>query len=359
MSIWDWVRDAVGKAYQEGDAAVVQIYETYDSAMELRERDPEQSVAILLQARAQAEALGQPWWVQFCDHWRLQALLFHVRDYRRALDLAVECAVETRKPIYRQFPQRVCLHEDLICAYMGIDPEGYAPQIEQSLEYMATEAAPDAECLHCISQLRVELQMRTERYDEAEETALRALVRAREADDSLHAAESFCMLCLIARRKQNMQALGEYAEEAVRSGRAGRHNASIITGLMWQACAARAKGDDRGASRAYRTAIARANQRGSVPPPEYYLAISAFHEAAGDYESALAARKYEIAQIAGQGQTSRECDARLTICSYLQTLGRPAAEIEAELAQAEILAGQLRKPDRVRLEIARLRALPT
>src|SRR5262249_58918739 len=91
--------------------------------------NPDRTLTMLAEARTLAEQMGESWWVLFIDHWRLQALLNFKLDFRNVLDIAVGATLEARKPQYANFPQRICLHEDLISSYLGIDPFGHADAV--------------------------------------------------------------------------------------------------------------------------------------------------------------------------------------------------------------------------------------
>ena len=145
MSVWDWISEFESKAYASNDPERQQLVEYYYIAQEFHDYDHDRALALLQQGREFARRLGEPWWVLFYEHWRIQVLLFHKRDYTAALDAAVRAAVEVRKPIYAHLPQRICLHEDVISAYAGIDPAGHATKIQQALDYMESEITPDLE----------------------------------------------------------------------------------------------------------------------------------------------------------------------------------------------------------------------
>src|SRR5262249_10308590 len=50
-----------------------------------------------------------------------------------------------RKPQYEGMPQRMGIFEDLVGAYMGIDPAGYEQQIREALAYVETLITPALE----------------------------------------------------------------------------------------------------------------------------------------------------------------------------------------------------------------------
>lgn len=354
MSIWDWVRDSIRRAHAAGNPNPLRLYEMYQEAMSYHSKDPAQTTARLIQARDLAIELQEPWWAQFCEHWRLQTLLCDQRDYGQALDGAVHAAIETRKPPYAQFPQRICIQEDMIMAYMGIDPEGYGDHAEQALNYMQAEVSQEAECNQCINELRTEIAIRLNRLDVAEASALAALQQAKAKGDRMHSAIAFRHLCIVAFRRGDYGVIAGYAQEAVTDAYASSHNASILGGLMWQALAARKAGDERTASRTFRTAVARLKQTDALPGEDFYEALTALHEAVGAYDQALQTRQHELAKIEGKGQIAHECLCRLEICRLRRLLGQ-TADIEAELQTIEAVAALLKKPASVLAKVQQLR----
>src|SRR5688500_15038929 len=124
MSLGDWIYDFLVDAHRSGDEERLRIWEIRQRAFEAGKDDPDAMLKALGEARLLAQRLGEKWWVLYFDHWRLQALFNYKLDYTDVLELATRATLEARKPEYALFPQRVCLHEDLISAHMGIDPLG-------------------------------------------------------------------------------------------------------------------------------------------------------------------------------------------------------------------------------------------
>ncbi|MFO0863827.1 MAG: hypothetical protein U0744_04075 [Gemmataceae bacterium] len=140
------------------------------------------TLSLLEQARAKAKLLDEGKWVLFFDHWILQTQLFFRRDYRNLLDQAVKASIEACKPGHRDLPQRVCIHEDLIHAYVGIDPVGYADRIAAALDFMKGEAHPKAECQHCILGCRASFESEMGRYDASREIGEEKLRKALDGE---------------------------------------------------------------------------------------------------------------------------------------------------------------------------------
>ena len=101
--------------------------------------DPDQAYRLFHEGQQLAQNLHEPWLVLFFEEWCGTALLHFKRDYRNVLDLVVRSALEARKPQYAQYPGRLGVFDNLIAAYLGIDPAGYAEPVRQAMDYLDGE----------------------------------------------------------------------------------------------------------------------------------------------------------------------------------------------------------------------------
>jgi hypothetical protein len=103
------------------------------NAMGSYEVDPENSVRLISQAVALARTAGDHVFVLYMNHWKLQIMIYELRAYHEAFDLAVATALEGRKPAYAHMKEHVCVQQDLIFCYLGTDPVGNASMIEDAI----------------------------------------------------------------------------------------------------------------------------------------------------------------------------------------------------------------------------------
>src|SRR5689334_4863286 len=136
MSGWDWFDEFERTARQAGDRDRDRLGQLHREAYRFRESDPDHALALLAEGRRLADRLGEPWWVLYYDQQRVHALLHFKQDYRDVLDLAVRNTLQMRKPAWAGFPRQLLIHGDLVSAYLGIDPVGYAEPVRQALEYL-------------------------------------------------------------------------------------------------------------------------------------------------------------------------------------------------------------------------------
>lgn len=343
-NIWAWIEEYADRVMENRDAPRVAMLQRIWEGMRYSHSDPDQALANLADGRGQAEQLGEPWWVLFCDHWSLQTLLFRKRDYTRALPLALAATDEARKPIYAELPQRMCLQEDLISALQGVDLFGHAAEIEAALERMAAEISPESQCYHCLQGLRTEWLRDQGRLAEAHDQALFATKRAALASDYHHATAAYVNLCQIAFLQGDWPHLRQWAAAGEMFEGRGADEDCVAELRMWQAAATRQAGEEERAIEHYRAARSRARRLGCVPTAGFFNAWSAFHATAGDYRRALRVRDRELALLEGRGQTYAECRCRLERLRLGKALNMP---IEEEARALREISHGLRDPSRV------------
>ncbi len=345
MSVWDWIEEFAAEANANGDEERLRLWEIQMRAFNHGKENPDLMLAALDEGRALAQQLNEPWWVLHFDHWRLQALLHYKLDYRDVLDLAVRATLEARKPSFAQLPQRICLHEDLIYSYLGIDPLGNADAIRAALDYMRTEVTEDLDCRYCVQNCRTEFALLRGALAEAEESARVTLAMADEdvhrGTAEHHAAYAHCDLCEIAHRRQDWDALREWSTEGETLARRTDEHLKVAEFLLWQALLARRDGDEELARRHLRRALSRSRRVRSLPGTAYYNVLCAYHELGGELDRALEVRDLELRRLEGKGRLHDETRCRVKRCRLLGQLGRP---LDVELAEARTAARRLRDP---------------
>jgi hypothetical protein len=355
MSVWDWIVEFNNKAEADGDRDRLRLLQIYENAAKFAKTDPDVMLGLLAEGKALARQLDEPWWVLFFDHWRLQALLHFKYDYREVMDIAVQATLEARKPQYAELPQRVCLHEDLIYAYVGTDPEGHAEPIGQALDYMQQHVGPDLDCRYCVQGCCTQFALQRGRLDEAQAAALKMLDMTGEerspATADHYALDAYADLCAIAFQAGDWDALKEWAAAGEETARRRDKQLELAKFLAWRALLERRDGNEPAARRLIRAATARASRLKAVPGESYYDALAAYHEQGGETGAALTVRDQELKAIAGKGRHTHEARCRLKRCRLLAQMGLPLAD---DLRAAREVALKLRHPEKYVEEIDRL-----
>lgn len=355
MSIWDWIREFRKEAAARDDAERLRLLALYDAGQAARKTDPTKTLDLLREARALAERLGERWWALHLDHWRLQALLNDFLAMNEALELAVGATLEARKPEYAQLPQRVCLHEDLVSTYVGIDPMGHADAIRQALDFMRGQVGEDVDCRFCVQNCATEFNLQCGRLDEAQGSAQLTLEMA-DKDRLMgehHAVYAHCDLCEIAYRRGDWDALREESAVGEELARRKDNPRKLCEFMVWQALSARRDGEEEKAQRLLRQAIARMARSRALPSSAYFDALCAYYEHGGDLRTSLRVRTRERDNLAGKGRLFQECRAWVRRCRLMGQIGLPLA---GDLAAAREAAGKLRDPAPHLEELARIEA---
>ncbi len=344
MNINQWISSFAAQAIEAQDRERYQLVVITGQALPLIGDDPDRALILLEEGRVLADRLGETWFSRFFEHWTIQALLFHKRNPQAALPLA-EAAVEAvQTGDYADFPQRVCLREDLIFSYLSRDPQGYGPQIEAALEYMQSEIALDCPCLHCLQEIRTAYPLALGRLEEAEQAALDAVKLGWPASDYHHILSAFASLCQIAYRRKDWPKLAHWSGMGKTFEGQGVGDASVHELLLWQAVASRRRGAAQEAAAQYRHIRRIMRGLASVPTAGYFDALFAYHEESADLRPALAACGLEREALRGGGEVARECAVLLRLRRMLTRRGRPTEDEDAAL---QALAASLADPQAV------------
>jgi hypothetical protein len=356
MSEWQWFWDSEQDARARGDRERLRLPEIHRQAYDLRETDPDRMLLLMEDGRRLAQQLSEPWWVLLFDHWKVTTLVYHKRDYRNVIEMGLRNLLEVRKPQNVQFPQRLRICSDLIAAYLGVDPLGYADEITEALTYLATEVTPEMDSSpYLLEECRWCLAFEQERFDEALELALACLARADADPDRYtarhHSLTMYIFLCMLAHQRKDGSRLREWATAGEELARQLRYLHPLARFMLWQGVAAQQAGDQAQGGRLCHNAVSRMTRLGKPPSEDYFLALSSFHELRGNLDDALQVREQELRQIMGTGRLAYECEIRIECCRLRSRLGvlQPS-----ELAAARESAARLRRPAKALAEIERI-----
>ena len=349
ISVWDWVNQYRREANKGDDPSRKMLYNFYDSSRPLMSKDPDAALAVLQQGRALAEKLGEKWWTAFYDHWITQVLVYRKRDFLAALDIAIKNVMEVRKPDYQHFPQRICIHNELVDIYGALDFYGYAKAIEDALDYMQSQVGPDLECGYCLRAARVYFAYDMEHFEEAEVIAAQHIAfvdqaTRRDFDGEHYRAIARLIPCRLAFRRTDWEELLRLAREGQEIALKQRAAFWIIEFFIWEALALRRLKFEEEAKRIFQNAMTRASQLNALPSGEYYDALCAYHEAGSNLTTVLVLRGQQLKEAIASGSPYYENLAHLKRCELLAQMG---ILTEADLNAARAAANKLKDPSRV------------
>lgn len=310
-------------------------------AQNLREKDPELALEEFHIARMLATQMGDSRAVLEIDHWTLQAMIYRAHNFTAALPLAVQATVEARKPQFRDMMERICVHDDMIGTYLGIDPQGYGAMIEQAMDYMQRETPPGIQCTFCLQSYRASFALACGQYEEAARQISQYLAMSEHFHHHLLSAQ--VMLCQYYFHQGQWEAMLKIAQQVepdLLSDDGYLQDLCIV--LAAQALGQRKQGDETAASLAYRRAVTKAASTRVPMEPVYFDLLTAYYEAAGGLEEAASLRQRQLDQMVGKGQHYWEARARLHRLSLLRRLGLP---IESEIEPTRLVIQRLQQPE--------------
>jgi hypothetical protein len=359
MDIWGWILARRKEYVAVGDEDRIHLTTAWTRAFPFRESNPDEAVAILSEACVLADQLGESWWSLLLHYWRLMAVMQFKRDFRQAVELGVRDAVLASKPENLAFPGRHGIYSNLLDAYLGVDPVGYAEPIRETIAFLDRDVAVGADedryqLLASVRQFNIYLGNLDVAHDAALET-----MRLIDDDPDAHQGYHYTTfnashLCWIAHHRRDWPALADAAEMGETAARTVGHQMELCEFLAWQAVLARRDGDELRARRLFTTAASRLARLRMPPESGYPEAIAYFHELAGDLDRALQTRDQELAAVRGTGRFAYECDVHLKRAVLLAKLDRLTV---SDLDAARAAARQLRKPEHALAEIETLSAV--
>lgn len=345
MNQWAWCHEYEQAARGRGDAERLRLARLHHDGWAFREIDPDQAHDLYDEGWRLAKRLGEPWWELFYAHWRLGALLYFKRDYRDVVRPAVEAVLEARKPRYDAFPFRFAVYYDLVAAYLGIDPAGYATQIRQALHALEHDVPHSGEDHFLLEDLRRVFALALDDLDGAERATLRSMCRADEAGEGdsagHHTVFNHCGLCAVAFKREAWGQLAEQAAAGEREARRIGYKLQISECQMWLALLARRAGDEARARPLHARAVGRVGRVRKPPSAAWFDGLAACEVWVDDLPAALRVRDRELATVRDHGRLAYECHCHVERCRLLAKMGRPLDEV---LAQGRAAAARLRDP---------------
>lgn len=361
MGLWDWIEEFERRAWETDDAERKELVDALYRASAVSRNEPALQLSYYNAGRELAKKLGESWWVLFFDHWRLQTMMHYLHDYKASLDLAVQATTEVRKPQYANLPQRICLHEDLISAFVGVDPEGRQDQIRSALDFMQAQVTDDVECRLCLQNLRFDFLIALDRYAEAEAEVRRLLdfieTTASESSRNHHMLGAYGALAELAFRQHQWDKVMESAKAGEELARKMSDRDGTIAEMVALQAAAAAHLNDtpREASRLARMAVGRAQKLNRPVPSLYVDALIECNRAQGKLDDALRLIDAECPLAAQSGRSIRHVRLQIVRCRLRKQLGLLTA---ADLAAARESTAELKHPQKYLDELAALEASP-
>ncbi|GEM_PF-3149675 len=320
----------------------INYWKLFSDSFNFRYTNPQATVGMMRQASALAKQAGDLQYGLYVDHWLLQTLINVTGDYDEALDLAVQTAVEARKRTYREQMERVCVHEDLISAYLGIDPIGHAKLIEDAMTYMERETDSSIECYYCLLSLRANFEITFGATEKATHT-IRRYYSETQSYDRHHFGSAHVELCSLMALRGDWERMLPYTLNGIEvTGDNVQMQGNVATLWAARALALRKLNREVEALVAFQRAKAKADLMQIPIYRVYYDMMCDFHLEVGEVEAALILREHQLKDVIGKGQPYWEAVFRLAYARLLKQIGRPYAE---QVSQIRQLSMKLKKPE--------------
>lgn len=341
--VWDWIHASMQGFRDNRDRARYGMGMLFYSGMQLMREDPQRALILFTEAKTAAEVLEEPWWVVLCNHWTCQTLLEKTRNVAAAAKLANELICATASStVYEGLPQLVCLHDDRAGAMLGMDPLGYAAEIEADCQIIDTRGADQPSCLHCSRGTRVLASLAKGDVATAEASAIAGLKLCNTDGASHYLPIYYCALCAVAVKSKDWVRLAHWAKAGVLfHGKMGTEAGNIEL-LMWHALATLKLNDCTASRTAYRKARKAGKAAHFKLTHGYFDALALYHEERGHVKLSLAARQMQLDNTSGAPYL--ECLSRLERVRLLKSCALP---IEIEVANLNLAASLLREPSRI------------
>ncbi len=307
--------------------------------------DPDRVIAMLEEAINIAEQLGQDLWRMESRHWLAQTIIFKKRDYVKGLPLAVQSAVEARKPHYQGWSTRICLYQDLIAAHVGTDPVSYQETIETALDHMQKEAPPESQCTQCLAGERAMFELRRGDINAA---MLASQSYLSKADNSHHGSNAHIYLSYLAFLQNDWAAMLSHAETAEKLGRDNQSQDNIVEGLILQAVAHLELGAVEQAKHCFAQSESVRALCNVIFGMRYWTIRVAYYELLDDLDAAIEARQSHLTSINGLGALREEAEAWLDLCRLQKQKGDiPHESVQQTRAAIERLQVKGDLPDKL------------
>jgi hypothetical protein len=334
--LWQWIYNRRYQANEAQDETRIEMVNLFWQMMDNIRSNPELSLHYAEQSRQLAELVDDIWFVQLINHWELQIRFSFLGDYSETLNLATKATVAVRLPAYQDFPQRICLHEDLITAYVEQDPVGNKDLVQQALDYMETEVDPKAECYKCLFGLKIDFLRVNGTLEETLEVAHKTL--GISEDSPHHLMFTYLSMAEIAYQQGDWENLNLWAKESELNARKNKRDDVISTALLWLATYAQHNQEPEKVKSLHQQATHIAERYGAFIGQPYYLALTIYHETSGQLEDALLTQQDYLMLIEGKSKPFQECTTLLNIIRLKKSINQVfVSDIETLKERVKVL----------------------
>lgn len=281
----------------------------------------------------------------------LSSLTAYAMDFARALPLAMQMLVRINTPAARAHEWRNLVMINALYTHISSDAIGFRDEIERGLACLEEKSFKPGD-RYVLNNRRIRFLMHIERWEDAYETAMRALTLV-EADPEVrvwHGAWILYEACRICDALGKAGQLADHSEHmAELSAQHPQLRRTQADAHFWNAVVARRGGEVQKATRSFHQGmhiLTGLERREAICAD----AVARYHEACGELRSAIQVREREIADVARNGQYFRAAQMQVERCRLLTELNELS---QADLAAARESTAKLRKPEWILAKLER------
>jgi hypothetical protein len=341
VDLWAWFNSFHWEASAKNDHQRLRLWKIFDHAFDLREKNPEQAMAMLREAIALAEQLQEPWMALFYEYWLAEMLIFHLSRHEEGLELATRLVTRCSNEAYLDCPSRARVFITLIAAYCKIDMLSYTDEIGAMIATMESSIPLDDDTHLRLRYYRASLWMELQDNQRAWDDGLQYLEMSTNNDFRL--SDAYLLLCHLSYLQQDDRSALDYAYLIEERAFSSERYSVVASSYYWQACLLLPHEPDE-ARRLFLRGIAQDNLLNLPQNLNLLYGRARYYEAQGEFETSLALWDEQIPQMNPQ-TPNRQTYFYIFLrrCFVLRQLGRLT---EADVEQARQAARRMRKPER-------------
>lgn len=144
-----WREKLYEKGIEKNDSRVLAFLVKFRLMAKVRFADPTKAETLLNELMSDPLMKDYPWWKMLLRHFRLQIWISFMGHINRALTDSIDTLAVLEEPEYDKFPQQHCLINDIVSAYIEMDPVGYYGEIVNKIGDQLAVIPRDMGCRYC------------------------------------------------------------------------------------------------------------------------------------------------------------------------------------------------------------------
>jgi hypothetical protein len=342
VDMWSWINQFYNRALMAHDNERMRLLDIHGIAFDLREKNPQQALALLKEGLAQAERLQEPWIAISFECRMVEILMFSLARYEEAVEMATKLIPKMSQEAYVNFPMRAWAFINLVIAYFELDALSYKDEILAMIETLETRMPIDADIHQRLYYYRSRLWLGLREYDKAMTDALTHMEMS--AGNAFRAAYGYDLLTHLYYIMRDDRRANDYAHLTQETSEQSDHKVLLANSYYWQALFLVQQDQTDAAHRMFLRAAVEDTALNLPQELSLLCGQSRYYEAKGEVEKSLAMWDDQIRLMDAKTPHRQSYFYIFLYRSYaLRLLGRLT---EADISQTRQAALRLGKPER-------------